>query len=64
MKRIAKEILKVVEKPDIVLVCCGGGTLLAGIAAGLSFLGSSASVYGIEPVTGIEHHFILLNLIQ
>lgn len=40
-----------VVNPDIVLVCCGGGGLLAGISYGLSALGSNAIVYGVEPET-------------
>lgn len=54
---IAKEILKCVEEPDIVLVCCGGGALLAGVSSGLSLLNSKAVVYGIEPETGNFYYF-------
>lgn len=50
-KRMAKEILKDVE-PDLVLVCCGGGSLLAGLSAGFSLFGSKAIIYGVEPATG------------
>lgn len=51
MLRLAKEILKIVE-PDIVLVCCGGGSLLAGLSSGLSLSGSNSVVYGVEPELG------------
>lgn len=45
--------LEIVEKtrPDIVIVCCGGGGLLAGISYGLNLLNSQAKVYGVEPET-------------
>ena len=45
-------MLNKVENPDIVLVCCGGGALLAGVSTGLSLLDSKALVYGVEPETG------------
>ena len=38
------------------LVCCGGGSLLAGISSGLSLLGSKALVYGVEPETANSMH--------
>ena len=47
---MAYEILDKLD-PDIVVVCCGGGSLLAGISAGLSLLGSQCVVYGVEPLT-------------
>ncbi len=37
--------------PDIVLVCCGGGALLAGVSSGLKLVNCKALVYGIEPET-------------
>jgi threonine dehydratase len=46
---MAKEILKQCNHPDIVLVCCGGGSLVAGIATGLSLNNCNAIVYGVEP---------------
>ena len=49
---MATEILSSCENPDIVLVCCGGGALLAGVSTGLALLGSNAIVYGVEPKTG------------
>ena len=50
---MAKEILKVVD-PDIVLVCCGGGSLLAGLSTGFAFYGSKAVIYGVEPEKGLK----------
>ena len=39
--------------PDIVLVCCGGGGYLAGVAAALKLSGwTSTDIYGIEPEKG------------
>ncbi|XP_013414790.1 uncharacterized protein LOC106176801 [Lingula anatina] len=39
------------EKPDIVLVCCGGGGLVAGTAAAIKFCGApNCRVYAVEPV--------------
>jgi threonine dehydratase len=35
--------------PDIVLVCCGGGGLVAGIATALAELAPDAAVYSVEP---------------
>ena len=58
--RIAEEILKCVEEPDIVLVCCGGGALLAGVSSGLSFLDCKSLVYWVEPKNG---NFIVLIVI-
>lgn len=53
---IASEILKEVDSPDIVLVCCGGGALLAGISSGLAINGCKALVYGVEPDTASTMH--------
>lgn len=50
---MAKEILREVPDLDVLLVCCGGGSLLAGLAAGVALLGSKAIVYGVEP-TGAD----------
>ncbi|XP_072025699.1 L-threonine dehydratase catabolic TdcB-like [Amphiura filiformis] len=45
------EMLEEVPDPDIVIVCCGGGGLVAGIAAAVKLTGqcSSTRVYGVEP---------------
>lgn len=38
------------EQPDIVVVCCGGGGFLAGVALALKLLGwTSTKIYGVEP---------------
>ena len=40
-------------QPDIILVCCGGGGFLAGVALGLKLSGwSSTRIYGVEPAKG------------
>ncbi|XP_063960817.1 L-threonine dehydratase catabolic TdcB-like [Lytechinus pictus] len=47
---VGLEILEDVPDPDVVLVCCGGGGLLAGIAAAVKLSGKSETrVYGVEP---------------
>lgn len=47
---IGLEILEVVPDPDIVVVCCGGGGLVAGIAAGLKLSGCDrCRIYAVEP---------------
>nr|CAB3266581.1 serine racemase-like [Phallusia mammillata] len=39
-------------KPDVVLVCCGGGGLLSGVAASIRLLGyNECKIYGVEPET-------------
>ena len=51
---IGLEILEVVPDPDIVIVCCGGGGLVAGIAAGIKLSGCShCKVYAVEPTGGM-----------
>ncbi len=46
------EILAKVPKPDIVLVPCGGGGLLSGVAAALVQAGpDDLKIYGVEPET-------------
>ena len=46
------EILEDVS-PDIVIVCCGGGGLIAGIAAAIKLKGhENTRIYGVEPETG------------
>ncbi|XP_033124860.1 serine racemase-like isoform X2 [Anneissia japonica] len=45
------EILEDLPSPDIVLVCCGGGGLLAGTAAAIKLHCKSCRVYGVEPET-------------
>ncbi|KAI2665274.1 Phenylserine dehydratase [Labeo rohita] len=44
------EILEVVPYPDVVAVCCGGGGLLAGVAAAIKLSGcGDTKIYGVEP---------------
>lgn len=40
-------------EPDIVLVCCGGGGLLAGISTTFSLLNKKTLIYGVEPIGGL-----------
>ncbi|KAL3852758.1 hypothetical protein ACJMK2_016375 [Sinanodonta woodiana] len=48
---IGLEILRVVPDPDVVVVCCGGGALVAGVAAAIKLSpgGSKCRVYAVEP---------------
>ncbi|XP_077356415.1 L-threonine dehydratase catabolic TdcB-like [Festucalex cinctus] len=44
------EVLEVVPEPDVVAVCCGGGGLLAGVAAAVKLSGCDKTrIYGVEP---------------
>jgi len=44
------EILDEIPRPDVVIVCCGGGGLLSGVAAGVKLKGSeSTRIFGVEP---------------
>lgn len=45
------EILKDVPDVDAIAVCCGGGGLLAGVAAAVKVFKPSCKVYGVEPET-------------
>jgi len=45
------EILEVVPDADVIAVCCGGGGLLAGVAAAVKLFKPSCKVYGVEPET-------------
>ena len=45
-------------EPDIVLVGCGGGGLLAAVSYSLALLGSKAVVYGVEPESGNFYLFL------
>ncbi|GFS03635.1 L-threonine dehydratase catabolic TdcB-like [Elysia marginata] len=46
----AIELLEDVCDPDVVLVCCGGGGLVSGVATTLSLLGHrNCRVYAVEP---------------
>merc|ERR1712241_37642 len=41
------------EQPDVIVVCCGGGGFLAGVALGVKLNGWDATrVYGVEPEKG------------
>jgi len=42
-----------IPRPDVVIVCCGGGGLLSGVAAGVKLKGSeSTRIFGVEPEGG------------
>ena len=48
------EILEDVSEPDVILVCCGGGGVLSGVAAAVRLSGNSkCRIYGVEPEGGI-----------
>ena len=50
---VGMEIVEDVPNVDIVLVCCGGGGLLAGTAAAIKLSGChDCKIYGVEPETG------------
>jgi cysteine synthase len=62
----ALEILEEGVKPDIVLVCCGGGGLVSGIASAIKLSGlTDCKIYAVEPIgcKYIEdcHYFQFLN---
>ncbi|XP_038667312.1 L-threonine dehydratase catabolic TdcB isoform X2 [Scyliorhinus canicula] len=47
---IGLEILEEIPNPDVVTVCCGGGGLLAGVAAAFKLSGcTTTNIYGVEP---------------
>ncbi|XP_056132663.1 phenylserine dehydratase [Lampris incognitus] len=47
---VGMEVLEVVPEPDVVVVGCGGGGLLAGVAAAIKLSGCSRTrIYGVEP---------------
>jgi len=48
---LGMEILKDVPDADAIAVCCGGGGLLAGVAAAVKLCKPSCKVYGVEPET-------------
>ena len=51
---IGLEILEVVPEPDIVVVCCGGGGLVAGIATAVKLSGcTNCKIYAVEPIGGM-----------
>ena len=60
------EILKDVPDVDFALVCCGGGGLLAGTSAALTYLASkSVRIFGVEPenASGMKSS-LLVNISQ
>lgn len=46
---VAFEVLEEVPHPDVIVVCCGGGGLLSGIASVVKISSPSTKVYGVEP---------------
>ena len=58
---IGLEIVQDLPDVDVVLVCCGGGGLLAGTAAGIkiSGLGENVQVFGVEPEGASTMHLSL-----
>ena len=50
---VGLEILEEVNDADVMLVPCGGGALLAGVAAAVKLTGlTHCRVYGVEPQQG------------
>ena len=45
------EILRAVPDADLILVCCGGGGLLAGVATAVKLIRPGCAVMGVEPQT-------------
>ncbi|MCY4357388.1 MAG: threonine/serine dehydratase [Gammaproteobacteria bacterium] len=43
------------RRPDILLVPCGGGGLLAGVATAINGINQQTAVYGVEPETYDDH---------
>ncbi|XP_069012790.1 phenylserine dehydratase isoform X1 [Embiotoca jacksoni] len=47
---LGMEVLEAMPEPDVVAVCCGGGGLLAGVAAAIKLSGRDKTrIYGVEP---------------
>ena len=47
------EILEEIPNPDVVIVCCGGGGLVSGVAASIKLKGSKATrIFAVEPEGG------------
>jgi threonine dehydratase len=44
-------VLEDVPEADIVLVCCGGGGLLAGVSSAIKSVKPEVKIYGVEPET-------------
>ncbi|XP_069012795.1 L-threonine dehydratase catabolic TdcB isoform X3 [Embiotoca jacksoni] len=50
---LGMEVLEAMPEPDVVAVCCGGGGLLAGVAAAIKLSGRDKTrIYGVEPEGG------------
>ncbi|XP_071960851.1 L-threonine ammonia-lyase-like [Antedon mediterranea] len=59
---VGLEILEDVPNPDIVIVCCGGGSLLAGTATAIKLhCQTPCRVYGVEPETACTMFKSLVN---
>lgn len=48
---LGMEILKDVPEVDAIVVCCGGGGLLAGVATAVKLFKPNCKVFGVEPET-------------
>lgn len=50
---LGMEVLEVIPEPDVVVVCCGAGGLLSGVAAAIKLSGCDKTrIYGVEPEGG------------
>lgn len=51
---VGLEILDDLPDPDVIAVCCGGGGLVAGIAAAVKLSGNAKTrIYCVEPENGM-----------
>jgi threonine dehydratase len=57
-------VLEDVPEADIVLVCCGGGGLLAGVSSAIKSVKPEVKIYGVEPETacGVYQSFQVKSL--
>lgn len=55
------EILEEIPEPDVVIVCCGGGGLLSGVATAIKLKGNKTTrIFGVEPEGG---KYLILSLL-
>ncbi|MEM6414246.1 MAG: threonine/serine dehydratase [Pseudomonadota bacterium] len=52
---LAQQVKELDATLDILLVCCGGGGLIAGMASAFSYLSPSTKIYSVEP-EGFDDH--------
>uniref|UniRef100_T1J6V4 Tryptophan synthase beta chain-like PALP domain-containing protein n=1 Tax=Strigamia maritima TaxID=126957 RepID=T1J6V4_STRMM len=52
--RVGLEVIDEIQEVDIVVVSCGAGAFLAGVAAAVKLLKPEVEVYGVEPENGVH----------